>query len=596
MNSIFTQLSSRMRSFIGTFIFSIVLSVQVSALTIQSPNGGEVWTYGTTETASWTGQGLSSIVKIEFSYDGGTNWWYFGEAPSGPNGGNASVSVPNISTSNAILKITDVNNAAASDISNAPFTVYIPPISVWEPSGSSVVFANSLAQVYWFLNVTGITMLNAEISLDNGSTYTPVAQNINAMMGFTYLNLSNVTSETCILKLYNAQNPSQYGLSSVFKIRSLPIYNLTAPTAGKIVNTFSPLTISWDVENPYSAYCFLEYSTDNGQTWQIIDNAVSIGFSGTYEWITPNINSEECLIRITDSYATSSIDTSAMFTILSFPETPVCMVSVDSLTNQNVIIWEKPVSDLISDFLIYKETDQANVYEIIDTVGYEEVPMVIDNASNPAMRPYRYKIGFTDSENREFPSGDYHQTIHLTISQGVGGNYNLIWTPYIGFDYSTYNILRKSGTGNYEQIATISSSFNSFTDFNSPSKDVAYIVSISRPGGCNTGFKSSEYNDVYSNVASVSMVSVAENKAVGFNVYPVPASDRINIQLGENAKDKTDVVITDLTGRIIYTNQFDGSFTGQVLTINSSDFAEGLYLLNVFSANSKSTSKIMIKH
>jgi len=236
-----------MRSFIGIFIFSIVLSVQVSALTIQTPNGGEVWTYGNAETTSWTGKGLGSVVKIEFSYDGGTNWWYFGEVPSGPNGGNASVSVPNIATSNAILKITDVNNPAVSDISNAPFTVYIPPISVWEPSGNSVVFANSLAQVYWFLNVTGITMLNAEISLDNGSTYTPVAENIYAMLGFTYLNLSDVTSETCILKLYNADNPSQYGLSSVFQIRPLPVYNFTAPTAGKIVNTFSQLTISWDV-------------------------------------------------------------------------------------------------------------------------------------------------------------------------------------------------------------------------------------------------------------------------------------------------------------------------------------------------------------
>ena len=61
------------------------------------------------------------------------------------------------------------------------------------------------------------------------------------------------------------------------------------------------------------------------------------------------------------------------------------MVSVDSLTNYNTIIWEKPVSNLIADFLVYKETDEANVFEVIDTVGYDEVPMVIDFGSNPAM-------------------------------------------------------------------------------------------------------------------------------------------------------------------------------------------------------------------
>lgn len=63
------------------------------SITIQSPNGGEVWTYGRIEIATWTGQNLGNIVSIEFSYNGGINWWYFGEVPSGPNGGNASISV-----------------------------------------------------------------------------------------------------------------------------------------------------------------------------------------------------------------------------------------------------------------------------------------------------------------------------------------------------------------------------------------------------------------------------------------------------------------------------------------------------------------------
>ncbi len=565
-------------------------------LTIQTPNGGEVWTVGETEIANWTGQNLSGVVKIEFSYNGGINWLYLGEVPSGPGGGNATIGVPNTSTTNAVLRITDVAHQSVSDVSNAPFTVYVPPIFIWEPNANSAIFANSLSQVYWILNVTGITLLNADISVDNGQTFTPLAQNINAQASFTYLNLSDAPAAACILKLYNANNPSQYGLSDVFAINPLPVYTITSPAAGQIVNTFSPLTINWTVENPYTPSNYLEFSPNNGATWEVIGNGSSQGNSGSFLWITPNVNSEQCLLRITDSYAFSASDTSGAFTILPYPQTPVCMVSADSLTNHNVILWEKPVSNLIADFLVYKETDEANVYAVIDTVSYQEVPIVTDYGSNPAMRPYRYKIGFRDSENRVFPAGDYHQTIHLTISQGVNNNWNLIWTPYVGFNYSSYKILRKTGSESYEQIATVSSSFNSFTDFNSPSNDVAYMVSIIRPGGCNTGLRSSGYSDVYSNVAANSLVSLSESKEVNFHIYPVPANDHINVQFGYKAKGTNNLTITDVTGRIIYSADFTETLPGQVHTINSSDFAEGMYLLNVISEGNRSTKKIVVRH
>ena len=599
MTTKYSRIAKHLKSLIlALFIFSTLISTSAfsQTLTIQSPNGGEVWTTGEVEIASWTGENLSGVVSIEFSYDGGINWWYLGEVPTGPNGGNASVGVPNISSTNAVLRLTHVANPSVSDISDAPFTVSVPPIFIWEPSANSAVFANSLSQVYWILYVPGITLLNADISIDNGLTFTPVAQNMNAQAGYTYLNLSDSPSNSCILKLYNAQNPSQYGLSAVFTISPLPVYTLTSPSGSEIVNTLSPFTITWTVENPYSPANYLEFSKDNGETWELIGNGSSQGNSGSFEWITPNVDSEQCRIRISDSYAFSAIDTSAAFTILTYPETPVCMVSVDSLTNYNKIVWEKPVSDLITDFLIYKETNEANVYEIIDTVGYDEAPMVTDYGSNPSMRPYRYNIGFSDSENRVFPAGDYHQTIHLTISQGVGGNFNLIWTPYIGFDYASYNILRKTGSGSYDQIATLSSSFNTYTDFNAASNEVAYIVSINRPGGCNIGLRSSGYSDVYSNVASTGLVSVAEIKDVNFNIYPVPANDRINIQFGNNAKGSLSLTIADITGRIIYSTEFNDIRPGQIHSINSTSYAEGMYVLNVISEGNRSTKKIVVQH
>ena len=250
---------------------------------------------------------------------------------------------------------------------------------------------------------------------------------------------------------------------------------------------------------------------------------------------------------------------------------------------------------MIADFLVYKETDDANVYEVIDTVGYEEVAMVTDYGSNPAMRPYRYKIGFIDYENRIFPASDYHQTIHLTINQGVNDSWNLIWTPYTGFDYSSYKIMRKTDSGNYEQIATVSASFSSYTDFNAPPGEVYYMIRIEHPDGCNPANRDGEYASVYSNVASNSIVSVSENKDLDFIIYPIPADKQLNVSFGENITGKARLIISDLTGRVVYSEAISDVRPGQVQPINSQGFKEGMYLLQVTSGENSATRKIVIK-
>ena len=589
-------------STLKSFIFGIILlssgtmSLNAQTLTVQTPNGGEVWTYGGTEIATWTGQNLGSIISIEFSYNGGTSWWYFGEVPSGPNGGSASVSVPNIETTNALLKITDVIHPAATDVSDDPFTVVIPAIVIWSPMEGDVIFNNTVSSVFWVLNTTGINLLNAELSNDNGQTYTLIGENINAQAGSTFLYFSTTPSDSCIVRLYNVEDPAEYGLSAIFTIAAPPVYTLTSPEGGEMVNTLSPFLITWTVENPYSAYCYLEYSANNGQTWEIIDNAMNEGDSGSYEWFTPDVESEECLIRITDAYSLTSVDTSGLFSIFTFPETPICMVSVDSLTNYNVIIWERPVSDIIADFLVYKETDEENVYEVIDTVGYEEITMVTDSNSNPAMRPYRYKLGFIDFEDRVFPAGDYHQTIHLTINQGVNDDWNLIWTPYIGFDYSSCKIMRKTDSGDYEQIATVSASFSSFTDFNAPPGEVFYMIKIEHPDGCNPATRDGEYASVYSNVATNSLVLVSESKELNFSIYPNPADKQISISFGENITGMARLNLCDLTGRMVYSEDINDVRPGQVQSINSLGIKEGMYLLRITSGENSAIRKIVIKH
>jgi hypothetical protein len=97
-------------------------------------------------------------------------------------------------------------------------------------------------------------------------------------------------------------------------------------------------------------------------------------------------------------------------------------------------------------------------------------------------------------------------------------------------------------------------------------------------------------------VAANSLVSIAENKEVNFSIYPVPANDHINVQFGENDTEKVSLNITDVTGRIIYSGEFNDVHLGLVHTINISDFAEGIYIMHAISEGISSTKKIVVRH
>jgi hypothetical protein len=53
--------------------------------------------------------------------------------------------------------------------------------------------------------------------------------------------------------------------------------------------------------------------------------------------------------------------------------------------------------------------------------------------------------------------------------------------------------------------------------------------------------------------------------------------------------------ISDLTGRVVYSEDFNDVRPGQVHPINSNCFKEGMYLLKVTSGEKSAVRKILIK-
>ena len=73
--------------------------------------------------------------------------------------------------------------------------------------------------------------------------------------------------------------------------------NIVYPNGGERIGSNTPQDIKWaskDISN-----IRIEYSSDNGKNWNII-SASFPAFVGNYEWLTPNLNSSNVIIRVYD--------------------------------------------------------------------------------------------------------------------------------------------------------------------------------------------------------------------------------------------------------------------------------------------------------
>lgn len=91
-----------------------------ASLTVTSPNGGESWAGGGARTITWTANQVPTVA-LEYSLDDGGSWALIGHAAGAA--GSYTWTVPDIATSRARVRVSDVANASLADSSNGAFTI-----------------------------------------------------------------------------------------------------------------------------------------------------------------------------------------------------------------------------------------------------------------------------------------------------------------------------------------------------------------------------------------------------------------------------------------------------------------------------------------
>ena len=288
----------------------------------------------------------------------------------------------------------------------------------------------------------------------------------------------------------------------------------------------------------------------------------------------------------------------------------ICMISVDE-NNHNQVIWRKDTEVL--GYNIYRESNINGQYELAETISYDDMNIWTDTESNARIRSYRYKIASIIHPDcrEETPLSSLHKTMHLTINAGMDNSWNLIWTPYEGINFQTYNIYRISpkeitdSVGNpvttmdYELIGTMPSGNTSFSDFSAPAGYVYYMVEIVLESPCevyeNQGtmvhLKSavsdeSSFASIRSNIATnAPQTAIREIALENINIYPNPVKDKLIIDYPECQINKVDIV--DVSGKLVQQRNDSKD------QINVSCLSPGIYFVKIETGKGIVTKKFI---
>jgi len=247
-------------------------------------------------------------------------------------------------------------------------------------------------------------------------------------------------------------------------------------------------------------------------------------------------------------------------TIVNSPyeDEEICVVTVSS-QNRNLLVWEKTPGEGTLAYNIYREGDVANEYEKIGTQPFESLSIFIDEDSDPREQAYRYKIA---SVNVCGESGysNYHQTIHLQISPGMG-TYNLDWSKYEyeggTLTFVTHEILRGTSLANMAQIGSVSGNKFSFTDTDPPGDTLYYQIRGILELPCYPSGQVKATHDAYQH----SLSNVEDNRdAMGvgstaagslLRIYPNPMAEKATILIPDPGKGTYHLSLTDLSGKLV---------------------------------------------
>ena len=278
---------------------------------------------------------------------------------------------------------------------------------------------------------------------------------------------------------------------------------------------------------------------------------------------------------------------------------PICVITVDSATTTNLVVWEKVQPIGIHHYNIYRETSVQGEYILIDTVEATNLSLFNDVVASPINRSWSYKISAVNGCNVEGPLSPQHRTMHLNAFDAGSSQTSISWNAYEGTAYSSFVLSRYTDALGWETVATLPTTqltYTDNTDFASPGLD--YMVELTLDQQCTAMlYKAQDFNTTRSNKdkgafrlgegTGDSNNSVEELLLNQIQVYPNPTTGLLAIE--QSKLSQLTVTVTDLAGKTLVTS----SPTNLSSTVDISNLETGTYIIELMINNTKRTERII---
>ncbi len=309
-------------------------------------------------------------------------------------------------------------------------------------------------------------------------------------------------------------------------------------------------------------------------------------------------------VTVTDNKGCTASASSSIAQVT--PKPSICMVTVDELSVNNIIYWDKTPFTSVDSFIVYREVS-TNIYKRIGAVAYDSLSEFIDNNRNvgpangdPNIGAYRYKLQIRDLCGDLSALSPYHNTIYIA---GPDNNGNFDWNlPYAieGSDpnVSNYRLFCDTLNSNWFEVGAVAGTQANVAD-------AGYISHNSHPltgwyvqtdwtttctptrSSINTSRSNIKRPGITTGITKVSGADAA------VTIYPNPAKDYVTIELSSSPKN-IQLKIVNVLGQTVYKETIIASSGKTVKQINTSNFAKGVYSVVIETNTSKILKKLVV--
>ncbi len=287
--------------------FFTITPPSLPLITITAPNGGETLTPGSQVDITWSHRLHEDcgVLALSYSTNNGTSWTQISTSVQLYDT-HYLWTVPNVQSENCLIKL-EINQSCLNylDVSDAVFTITNNPfISLTYPNGGETLYASSWRNITWN-TYNGAVVSRIELTTDGGTNWTNILESTSPIVSPCSWCVDNTPSSNCKIRLSNTYRTVIDVSDSPFTIAPKPLH-VISPDGGELYYAGQQITIQFS--NALAMGTTVSYSVNSGSSFTLIDN-VGQGVSQLL-WTVPNVQCDECFIRVGDAIDASLYDDS----------------------------------------------------------------------------------------------------------------------------------------------------------------------------------------------------------------------------------------------------------------------------------------------